>query len=77
MTLDDEPVAVYFGGDMECIFLKSLLEGSDIPAQVESFSFSGAGSGSRDVRVFVARKDAERALPLVEDFKQHGTKSES
>jgi hypothetical protein len=59
MPSGDELVAVYFGGDTDSIFLKSLLEGSGIPASIRNFSES----------------DVERAQPLVEHFKQHGQKS--
>ena len=71
MSSGDELVAVYFGGDTDSIFLKSLLEGSGIPASIRNLS----ESADHDVRVFVARRDVERAQPLVEHFKQHGQKS--
>lgn len=74
-TSQDEQVAVYFGEDTDSLFLKTLLEGSGIPASVRNCSMSGAGSGRRDVRVFVARRHVERARPLVEHFKEHGQKS--
>jgi hypothetical protein len=35
---------------------------------------TSAGFGRTDVRVFVARRDVEHALPLVEHFKKHGRK---
>lgn len=74
MTQDDENVAVYFGEDTNSLLLKTLLEGSGIPASVKNFSMSGAGLGKTDVRVFVARRDVERARPLIEHFKKHGQK---
>jgi hypothetical protein len=73
MPLDDELVAVYFGEDTDSLFLKTLLEGSGIPASLRNFSMSGGGGA--DVRVFVARRDVERAQPSVEDFKNRGQKS--
>ena len=71
MLKDGIPVAVYSGTDMEAMFLKSLLEGSDIPASVSDFSFRG----DVDVRVYVAQRDVERARPIVDHFKQHGKKT--
>ncbi len=73
MPVDDELVAVYFGEDMDSLFVKTLLEGSGIPASIRNFSMSGGGVGGTDVRVFVARRDVERARPLVEHFKEHGS----
>ena len=74
--MDDELVAVYFGKDTDSLFLKTLLEGSGIPASLRSFWMSdGVFLGGNDIRVFVARRDVERALPLVEDFKNHGQNS--
>jgi hypothetical protein len=61
---------VYFGDDTDCLFVKSLLEGSGIAAFVQSFSMSGPVLGSSDVRVFVARHDVDRAKALVDDFKK-------
>lgn len=75
MSPDDEPVAVYFGQDTDSLFLKTLLEGSGIPASLKNFSMSGGGVGRADVRVFVARRYVERAQPLVEHFKIHGKRS--
>jgi hypothetical protein len=56
---------------MEAVFLKSLLEGSDIPASISDLSFKG----DVDVRVCVARRDVERARPIVDHFREHGTKT--
>jgi hypothetical protein len=76
MPSGDELVAVYFGADTDSLFLKTLLEGSGIPVSLKNCSVSdGVFLGGNDVRVFVARRDVERALPLVEDFKNHGQKS--
>jgi hypothetical protein len=68
MPPDDEPIAVYFGEDTDSLLLQSLLEGSGIPASLRNFSKSGGGVGRNDVRVFVARRDVERAQQLVEHF---------
>src|SRR5438093_12335600 len=68
---DDMPVAIYSGTDMEALFLKSLLEGSDIPASVSDLSFKG----DVDVRVCVAQRDVERARPIVDHFRAHGKKT--
>lgn len=67
------PVAVYYGAHMECLFLKTALEGSGIPASIKNFSMSGGSGG--DARVYVDRTDVERASPLIEHFKTHGQKS--
>lgn len=69
----DDQVAVYFGEHTDSLFLETLLEGSGIPASVRDFT-TDAGVRT-DVGVFVARRDVERARPLVEDFKEHGHKS--
>jgi len=71
MPRDDEPIAMYFGHSMEAVFLKSLLEGSGIPAWLSDFSIGG----SPDVRVYVAKSDVERALPIVDHFRDHGKKT--
>jgi hypothetical protein len=75
LTSQADQIAVHFGEDTDSLFLKTLLEGSGIPASVRNFSMSGAGVGRTDVRVFVARRHVERARPLVEHFKEHGQKS--
>jgi hypothetical protein len=68
---DGELVAIYFGEDTDSLFLKTLLEGSGIAASLRSFAMEGRW----DVRVFVARRDVERAQPLVDHFQKHGQKS--
>jgi hypothetical protein len=67
---DHHVVAVYFGNDTDCLFVRSLLEGSGIAAFVRNFSMSGAVLGASDVRVFVARNDVDRAKLLVDDFRK-------
>lgn len=69
MWPDEDHVAVYFGNDTDCLLVKSLLEGSGIAAFVRNFSMSGPVLGASDVRVFVARKDLDRAKALVDDFR--------
>jgi hypothetical protein len=71
MTKADMPVAIYSGTDMEAVFLKSLLEGSNIPASVSDLSFKG----DVDVRVCVAQSDVERARSIVDHFREHGKKT--
>jgi hypothetical protein len=71
MASDDDLVTVYFGEDTDSLFVKTLLEGSGIPASLRNFSVGGRS----DVRVLVARRNAEHAQPLIEHFKIHGTKS--
>jgi hypothetical protein len=68
-----DSVPVYYGTQMECLFLQTALEGSGIPAFIKNLSAS-VGPGE-DVRLYVLRGDVERALPLIEDFKMHGRKS--
>ena len=72
MTGDDIPKVVYAGHQTEAIFLKSLLEGSGIPASLVKFSVAG----NVDVRVQVATRDLKRTLPIVEHFRIHGKKSD-
>jgi hypothetical protein len=62
---------VYSGQHTEALFLKSLLEGSGIAARVSNLG----ASGDDEVGVYVAQSDVEHAMPLVEDFRNHGTKT--
>jgi hypothetical protein len=62
---------VYSGQHTEAVFLKSLLEGSGIQAELSNL----AVSGDDEVGVYVAQSDAADAIPLVEDFRNHGTKT--
>jgi len=63
-------VMVYSGQHTE-LFLKSLLKGSGIAARLSNL----AASGDDDVGVYVAQSDVEHAMPLVKDFRNHGTKT--
>lgn len=74
MSQDDEQVDVYFGEDTDSLFLKTLLAGSGIAAIVANHSMTGPVWGRTDVRVSVARRDLERARPLVDHFTKHGRK---
>jgi hypothetical protein len=69
-----DPVVVYYGTHTECVFLRSLLEGSGI--HVFTRDFGTRGFLGEQLRVFVERADLGRALPLVEHFKQHGQKTD-
>jgi hypothetical protein len=71
MTRDDIPVPVYTGTFTESVFLKTLLEGNDIPASLSDMSFKGTA----DVRVCVAQRDVERAREFVDHFREHGKKT--
>lgn len=71
MTTNTEPMAVYSGEHTEALFLKSLLEGSGIPAWLIDLSVRGVS----DVRVYVAHHDFERARPIAEHFRVHGKKT--
>ena len=62
---------VYSGQHTEALFLKSLLEGSGIAARISNL----AASGDDDVGVFVAQSHVDDAMPLVEDFRNHGRKT--
>jgi hypothetical protein len=62
---------VYSGQHTEALFLKSLLEGSGIAAALSHL----ASSGDDDLGVYVAQSDVEQAMPLVDDFRRHGTKT--
>ena len=64
-------VLVYTGQYTEAVFVKSLLEGSGIAVAISSLS----ESGDDDVGVHVARVDVNVAMPLVEDFRNHGTRT--
>jgi len=71
MCLDRFDVMVYSGQHTEALFLKSLLEGSGIAAALSHL----AASGDDDVGVYVAQSDVELAMPLVDDFRNHGRKT--
>jgi len=71
MSLDRFDVMVYSGQHTEALFLKSLLEGSGIAAALLHL----AASGDDDVGVYVAQSDVELAMPLVDDFRNHGRKT--
>jgi len=70
-----EPVVIFSGNVMDCDFLKSLLEGEQIPAYLkdefmgglEPFWAANAGE-TGGVKVVVAARDAERAAAFVQDF---------
>jgi hypothetical protein len=64
-------VLVYLGQHSEAVFLKSLLEGSGIAAEMLEL----ADSGGDAVGVYVAQCDLDDALPLIEDFRNRGTKT--
>ena len=67
-----DPVVIYSGQYTEAVFLKTLLEGSSIPASIADLS-----DGIQRWQVYVAPRDIERALPIVEDFKNTGKKTQS
>jgi hypothetical protein len=71
MSSERLDVLVYSGQHSEALFLKSLLEGSGIAAALSHL----AASEGDDLGVYVAQSDVERAMPLVEDFRNHGTKT--
>lgn len=71
MSSERLDVMVYSGQHTEALFLKSLLEGSGIAARLLNL----AASGDDDVGVYVAQSDLHSAMPLVEDFRCHGTKT--
>jgi hypothetical protein len=71
MSLDRFDVMVYSGQHTEAVFLKSLLQGSGIAATISELTESGGD----DVGVYVAQSDVELAMPLVDDFRNHGTKT--
>ena len=71
MYSKDSEVLVYSGQHTNALFLKSLLEGSGIASRVSNL----AVTGDDDVGVYVAQDDVVDAVPLVEDFKNHGRKT--
>ena len=70
-----KPVLAYAGPESEVLFLQTLLLGSGIESSIDR-PVRGR-SGVRDARLFVAQADVEAAAPLVQDFRQRGTKSRS
>jgi hypothetical protein len=71
MSSERLDVMVYSGQHTEALFLKSLLEGSGIAAALSQL----AESLDDDVGVYVAQSDVALAMPLVDDFRTHGTKT--
>jgi hypothetical protein len=70
--MSTDPVLIYSGQYTEAIFLKTLLEGSGIPASLADLS-----DRLPRWQVYVAQGDIEEALPIVDDFKEHGKKTQS
>ncbi len=69
---DDEHVIVYAGEYEEVVFLFSLLNGSDIPAEI----LTGTSYRARAMdRLVVPRRYVEAARPLIEHFNEHGKKT--
>lgn len=74
MTQSYELVVVYAGNTIDAGFVKSLLEGSGIEAFLRDefmgilapWYVTAAGAGA--VKVMVARRDLDRAEPLVREF---------
>ncbi len=65
---DDEMVAIYETSNRNAlIFIKSLLESENIAYFVQSENISRIYTGE-PVRIFVPRKNAERAKEIVEQF---------
>jgi hypothetical protein len=69
---DDELVIVYIGAYEEVLFLVSLLNASDIPAEI----IPGWRVRQREpFRLSVPRRYVEDARPLIEHFNEHGKKT--
>jgi hypothetical protein len=67
----DKDVLVYSGQFTEATFLKSLLESSGIAAWLINLG----PSGDDDIGVYIARAEIARAAPLINEFKNQGTKT--
>jgi hypothetical protein len=63
-------VVIYSGELSEALFLKSLLEGSGIPATIKNFSIGIVARA--DILVCVAPDDVVHAQELVDDFRRRG-----
>ena len=72
MADDTLAVLAYEGPDAEVLFLKTLLDGSDIVCSVDMPTRATYYMGK--ARLFVAQADAEAAAPLIADFRQNGVK---
>jgi hypothetical protein len=69
----NQPIVVFEGADQDATFLFTLLTGSGIEAQIDRPLGSRV---IRSTRLLVRKADVERALALVEDFKQNGKRAE-
>jgi hypothetical protein len=70
MALADR-VAVYAGGEMDCVNLQLILAGNGIAVELEPRGAArAAGFFAPASIVFVGRADLERAAAIAEDFKQ-------
>ena len=70
MTIADR-VAVYAGGEMDCVNLQMILAGNGIAVEIEP---RGAATLFAPASiVFVERAYLERAAEIVEEFKQSQT----
>ena len=67
------PVLAYLGPESEVVFLQTLLESSGINSSIDRPN--RGQNGVRPARLFIAQNDLEEARPLLQDFKENGTKS--
>jgi len=73
MNEDDLPVAVFSGQHADAAFLVSLLESEGIEASLERHFMGIDLTGAQ--RLFVHRRDAQRAAELVEGFRRNRERS--
>ena len=74
MSQENDLVVVYAGNVAEAGFVRTLLEGNEIPAFLKDevvgtlFPWCAASGGAGAVKVVVARRDLEEAASLVQGF---------
>lgn len=77
-TPDKKLVIVFDGAYQDAAFLGSLLTGSGIETVLDAAIGNNLEGAERQPhRVLVYPDDVDRALPLVRDFEQNGTKANS
>jgi hypothetical protein len=69
MSEDDLPIVVFQGEQSDAVFLVSLLESEGIDVTVEKTFMGIAFAGAR--RLFVRRRDAQKAARIVEGFRRN------
>jgi hypothetical protein len=71
MSENELPAKVFAGLPTEALFLKSLLESAGIETNLTGPFFGAQGD------IYVRRRDERHALEVIEDFRQHGKRTDA